>query len=122
MSTTALHPTSAATSLRVPALARVAAALALPLGLMNCVGVVIFWEWSPDAWVGVLGGLIGLATLAGAVGTLLRRPAAAVLLRRAMVGQLAFTVIKLVGWQEGAALVFGAVALTLLALLLRAGD
>ncbi len=113
MSTTALHLTSTAPASRVPTLARVAAAVALPLGAMNVAGAVIFWEWSWLTWVAVLAAAMGAATLAGAVGTLLGRAGAVALLRKAMLAQLAFTLLKLVGWQEGAALVFGAVALVL---------
>ncbi len=114
MSTTALYPTP--TALSVPALAKVGAGLALPLGLMNCVGLVIFWSWGWDAWVGFVGGAMALATLAGALGTLTGRPSARVLLERAMLAQIAFTILKLIGWQEVEALTFGAVAAVIYAM------
>jgi hypothetical protein len=121
MSTTALHPTTATSAPPVPTLARVGAGLALPLGLMNCVGLVIFWSWGWDAWVGVLGAAMALATLAGAIGTLLGRPAARELLAKAMLAQMGYTVIKLVGWQEPEALTFGAVAAVIYALVRARG-
>lgn len=118
MSTTALSPTPA---LRVPGLARIGAGLALPLGLMNLVGVIVFWDWSWTLWVGVLGAVMGIATVVGAAGTLAGRPAARDLLHKAMIAQVAYTLFKLVGWQEVEAATFGAVALVVLALV-RARD
>ncbi len=110
MSTTALHSTPA---LRTPALAKVAAGIALPLGLMNMAGAVIFWEWSWLTWVGVWAMLMGAVTLTGAVGTLAGRPGALRLLRAGLLSQLAFTALKLVFWQEAEAATFGAVAVIL---------
>ena len=109
MSTIALPHTTT----KLPARAKVAAGVALPLGLMNLVGVVIFWDWSWLTWVGVLGAVMAVATLAGAVNTLRDRVDGRELLRKAMVAQLGFTAFKLVFWQELEALTFGAVALAL---------
>ena len=113
MSTIAL-PKSQST---IPARAKVAAGLALPLGFMNLVGVIIFWEWGWSSWVGVWGALMGAATLAGAVKTLLNARDGVRLLRYAMLSQLVFTVMKLVFWQELEAGTFGLVALLIYALL-----
>ena len=121
MTTTALHLTPSAPAARVPTLARVAAGIALPLGLMNIAGAIVFWEWSWLTWVAVLAAGMGVATLAGAVGTLMGRAGAVPLLRKAMLAQLAFTLMKLVFWQELEAATFGAVAVVLL-LMLRERD
>lgn len=112
MSTIALQTTAA----QLPARAKVGAGIALPLGLMNLVGVVIFWEWSWMTWVGFVGIAMAAATILGSVGTLRGRADGAALLRRAMLAQMAFTVMKLVGWQELEALTFGAVATLVYAL------
>ena len=115
MSTIALPHTTP----KLPARAKVAAGLALPLGAMNLLGVAIFWEWDWMAWVGVVGALMAVATLAGAVGTLRNRVDGVDLLRKAMLAQIGFTLMKLVFWQELEAATFGLVAL-LIAALLRA--
>ena len=115
MSTIAL-PTNT-TSL--PTRAKVAAGIALPLGLMNAVGVIIFWDWSWTTWVGVLGAAMAIATVAGAVQTLRSRAGGVELLRKAMLAQMAFTAMKLVGWQELEAITFGLVAAAIYAALRR---
>ena len=101
----------------VPARAKVAAGLALPLGLMTLVGTVIFWDWSWLTWVGVWGAAQGVAALAGAVQTLQSRPDGVRLLRYAMVSQLVFTAMKLVVWQEWEAASFGVLAAVVYGLL-----
>ena len=118
MSTIALNPGTATTT-PVPLRAKLGAGLALPLSLMTLVGVVIFWDWSWTTWVGVLGAAMGVAGIAGAVGVLAGRAGALELLRRAMLVQVAYTVMKLVFWQELEAGTFGAVALIVLALVRR---
>ena len=110
MSTIAL-PKS--TSTTVPARVRVAAGLALPLGLMNVAGVIVFWDWSWTTWVGVWGAIMGAATLLGGAQTLLGRADGRRLLAAAMVSQLVFTAMKLVFWQELEAGTFGVVALAI---------
>jgi hypothetical protein len=115
MSTIALQPNTTSVAAR----AKVAAGLALPLGAMNLVGAVVFWEWSWLTWVAVLAVAMGAATLAGAIATLRDRTAGVELLRRAMLAQVAFTLMKLVLWQELEAATFGAVALVILALARR---
>jgi hypothetical protein len=114
MSTTALHSTPAA---RTPALARVAAGIALPLGLMNVAGAIVFWEWSWLTWVAVWAALMGAATIGGAVATLAGRAGGLRLLRAAMISQLVFTAMKLVFWQEVEAATFGAVAAILVVMI-----
>jgi hypothetical protein len=59
---------------------------------------------------------MALATLAGAAGTLAGRAGARELLLKAMLAQMAFTVMKLVGWQELEAATFGVVALVIYAM------
>lgn len=113
MSTIALPHTTT----KLPVRAKVAAGVALPLGLMNLVGVVIFWDWSWLTWVGVLGIVMALATIGGAVNTLRSRVDGVDLLRKAMIAQMSFTAFKLVFWQELEALTFGAVAAALYAAL-----
>jgi hypothetical protein len=113
MSTIAL-PKSQST---IPARAKVAAGLALPLGFMNVVGVIVFWEWGWSSWVGVWGALMGAATLAGAVKTFLGHHDGVQLLRYAMLSQLVFTAMKLVFWQELEAASFGVVAAVVYGLL-----
>lgn len=113
MSTTTL---TSPTPTRLPAVARVGAGLALPLGVMNGVGAVVFWEWSWLALVSLLALALGAATLAGAVQTLRSRRSGLHLLRRAMLAQVCFTLMKLVFWAEVEALPFGVVALVILAM------
>ena len=55
--------------------------------------------------------------MGGAVQTLRNRPHGVELLRRAMFAQVAFTVMKLVFWQETEAATFGLVALVVAALI-----
>ena len=108
--------TIALSSPAVPALptrVKVAGALALPLGLMTCVGVVVFFELSWLTWVSVWGALQGGAALAGGVQILRGRPGGVRLLRISLVSQMVFTVMKLVAWQEAEAALFGALALVL---------
>ena len=109
------NPSSTATT--IPARAKVAAGLALPLSLMTCVGVVIFWDWSWLTWVGVWGAIQGTAALVGAVKTLQDKPDGVQLLRYAMVSQMVFTAMKLVFWQEWEAASFGVVAAVVYGLL-----
>ena len=113
MSTIALPKQPAAT----PTRAKIAAGLALPLGLMTLVGTVIFWDWSWTTWVGVWGAIQGTAALVGAVKTLQGKPDGVQLLRYAMVSQMVFTVMKLVFWQEVEAASFGILAAVIYALL-----
>ena len=113
MSTIAL-PTN---TTRLPTRAKVAAGVALPLGLMNCVGAVVFWEWSWLTWVAVLAALMGAATLTGAVTAL--RGRGVDLLRKAMLAQMGFTAFKLVFWQEIEAITFGLVAAAIYAAIRR---
>ena len=104
-----------------PARVKAAAALALPLGVMNCIGVIVFWDWSWTTPVGVFGAFMGVLTLTGAVKTLRGRADGPRILRTAMYCQIGFTVLKLVGWQETAAIGFGLVALAIAAALRERG-
>jgi hypothetical protein len=113
MSTIALPKHDTAT----PARAKIAAGLALPLGLMTLVGTVIFWDWSWLTWVGVWGAIQGTAALVGAVNTLRSKPEGVQLLRYAMASQMVFTAMKLVFWQEWEAASFGVLAAVIYALL-----
>src|SRR5688500_10771618 len=97
----------------IPARVKVAAGFALPLGFMNVVGVIVFWDWSWTTWVGVWGAIMGAATLVGGAQTLLGRVEGRRLLAAAMVSQLVFTAMKLVFWQELEAGTFGLVALAI---------
>lgn len=115
MSTIALPQQPTATPARI----KVAAVLALPLGLMTLVGTVIFWDWSWTTWVGVWGAAQGTAALVGAVRTLRGRPDGVRILRYAMVSQMVFTVMKLVVWQEVEAASFGVLAAVVYGLLSR---
>ena len=97
----------------MPARVKVAAGLALPLGLMTCLGVIVFWDWSWLTWVSVWGAAQGIALLAGAAQLLRGRAEALPLFRAALVSQVVFTVMKLVFWQEVEAALFGGLALVL---------
>jgi hypothetical protein len=118
MSTIALPKHDTAT----PARAKIAAGLALPLGVMTLVGTVIFWDWSWLTWVGVWGGLQGAAALIGAVKVLGNRSDGVQLLRYAMVSGMVFTVMKLVFWQELEAASFGVLSAVIYALLRERRD
>jgi hypothetical protein len=109
MTTIALPQAAVAT--RVKAVA----ALCLPLGVMNCVGAIVFWEWSVWTWVAVWAFAMGVVTVAGAVRAL--RGDGTRLLQAALVSQIVFTAMKLAVWQETEAVAFGAVALIATALI-----
>jgi hypothetical protein len=115
MSTIAVPTTSTTettgTTTKLPARAKVAAGLAVPLGLMGLVGAVIFWEWSWLTWVAVWGGAQAAAALIAAALIFAGRQRGVALLRYAMISELVFTAMKLVFWQEVEAASFGVVAL-----------
>ena len=100
-------------------LEKLAAALAVPLGTMTCVGGVIFWEWSALTWVAVIALAMGASYLFNGVRVLRGDADGAYPLRLTAYTGIAFTVAKLVFWQETEAVAFGLVAVAI-ALLLRA--
>jgi hypothetical protein len=96
-----------------------AAMLALPLGTMTLIGSIVFWEWSALTLVGVIGLGIAAAVLGGGVRTLRGDAGGVRILRAGAATQVLFTIAKLVFWQEAEAILFGLVALVILALLRR---
>jgi hypothetical protein len=97
---------------------KIAAGLAIPLGLMTFTGGIIFWEWSALTWMAMIAVGMGASYLWNA-SRVLRGDAAGVrpVTLTAYV-HVAFTISKLVIWQETEAAPFGVVAIAI-ALLLR---
>jgi hypothetical protein len=96
---------------------KVAALLALPLGLMTIAGGIVFWEWSALTFVSVIALAMGAAFVTGAARVLRGNPAGARILLAAAAAQVLFTIAKLVVWHETEAALFGLVALAIAALL-----
>jgi hypothetical protein len=96
---------------------KLAAGLALPLGAMTCAGGIIFWEWSAFTWVAVVALAMGVSYLVNAVRVLRDDADAPYPLRLTAYAGIAFTIAKLVFWQETEAVAFGVVALVIVLLL-----
>ena len=92
---------------------KVAAGLALPIGVMGCIGSVIFWEWSALIFVSVIALGMGIAFLTGAFRVLRGDSAGARVLLATACVQLVFTAAKLAIWHEADAVLFGLVALAI---------
>jgi hypothetical protein len=82
---------------------------------MNCIGAVVFWEWSACTWAVVM----GFVTVAAAARVLAGDGASIGLLRRAMQAEILFAAVKLAGRREPEAVTFGVAAVVVLGLLSR---